>query len=81
MALARMEASLQKESEALIMLEYSNNKQWLEGTFQKMITERYPHSEIILRPLSLTAGAHMGPGTWAVAFLAREKSEIVGSSS
>ena len=31
----------------------------------------FPEAEILLRPISLTASAHMGPGTWAVAFLGR----------
>jgi hypothetical protein len=69
MALEKLAATLQKESRALIMLEYSDNRKWVEGTFKKMVAERYPNAEIILQPLSLTSGAHMGPGTWAVAFL------------
>jgi len=36
---------------------------------QKTIAELYPQTEIILQPLSLTSGAHMGPGTWGIAFL------------
>ena len=54
---------------ALIMLEYSDNYDWVKETVKKMVEERYPHAEIILQPLSLTSGAHMGPGTWGVAFL------------
>lgn len=69
MALEKLAAALQKESRALIMLEYSDNRKWVEEIFQPMVTERYPYAEIILQPLSLTSGAHMGPGTWAVAFL------------
>jgi hypothetical protein len=34
-----------------------------------MIEELYPQAEIVLQPLSLTSGAHYGPGTWALAFL------------
>jgi fatty acid-binding protein DegV len=34
-----------------------------------MLVKRYPQAEIFLQPLSLTSGAHMGPGTWGVAFL------------
>lgn len=78
MALEKLVASLQKNSRALIMLEYSDNRKWVEGTFKKMVAERYPNAEIILQPLSLTSGAHMGPGTWAVAFLPYEKSETGG---
>jgi hypothetical protein len=51
------------------MLEYSDNKKWVEETVKKKIEEFFPDAEIILQPLSLTSGAHMGPGTWGVAFL------------
>jgi len=27
-----------------------------------------PLAEIIVAPLSLTSGVHMGPGTWSIAF-------------
>ena len=69
MALAKLAASLKDDSHALIMLEYSDNKNWVNGTVKKTLAERYPQAEIILQPLSLTSGAHMGPGTWGVAFL------------
>jgi uncharacterized protein len=69
MAWTRLAASLKNDSRTLIMLEYSDNQDWVEGTVKKMLEKRYPQAEIILQPLSLTSGAHMGPGTWAVAFL------------
>jgi hypothetical protein len=68
-ALTKLADSLKNDSRALIMLEYSNNKNWGEKTVQKAIAEIYPEAEIILQPLSLTSGAHMGPGTWGIAFL------------
>jgi hypothetical protein len=69
MAEERLAASLQRNSRAFIMLEYSDNHDWVKGTVKKIFEESYPYAEIILQPLSLTSGAHMGPGTWAVAFL------------
>jgi uncharacterized protein len=69
MALEKLAARLQQNSPALIMLEYSDNHDWVKDTVKKMIEEIYPQAEVILQPLSLTSGAHMGPGTWAVAFL------------
>ncbi len=69
MALTRLEASLTKDAKALIMLEYSDNYDFVNSTVQPLITAAYPQAEIIIHPLSLTSGAHMGPGTWAVAFL------------
>jgi len=68
-ALTRLDASIQDDSKAFIMLEYSDNKKWVEETVKKKIEEFCPAAEIILQPLSLTSGAHMGPGTWGVAFL------------
>ena len=68
-ALTKLAASIKNDSRALIMLEYSDNKKWVNGTVKKKLEELYPNAEIILQPLSLTSGAHMGPGTWGVAFL------------
>jgi DegV family protein with EDD domain len=69
MAITKLAASLKNDSKALIMLEYSDNKTWVNGTVKKMVANLYKQAEIIVQPLSLTAGAHMGPGTWGVAFL------------
>lgn len=68
-ALKKLDASIKDDSRAFIMLEYSDNKNWVEGTVKKELEELYADAEIILQPLSLTSGAHMGPGTWGVAFL------------
>lgn len=68
MALEKLSASLARESEAIIMLEYSDNLGQIK-TVQEILKERYPLADIILQPLSLTSGAHMGPGTWGVAFM------------
>jgi uncharacterized protein len=69
MCMEKLAASLKKDSGAFIMLQFTDNFAWVEGTVKKMIEEFYPQAEIILQPLSLTSGAHMGPGTWGVAFL------------
>jgi len=50
------------------MLEYSDNRDLVAG-LQEKIGRLYPRADIVLQPLSLTSGAHMGPGTWGVAFL------------
>jgi DegV family protein with EDD domain len=63
-----MERSLRQDENALIMLEYSDNRPWVEELSHE-VAERRPQSRIIVNPLSLTTGAHTGPGTWAVAFL------------
>jgi DegV family protein with EDD domain len=71
-ALEKLEAHFDKNSSPFIMLEYSDNLEWVNGTVKKEIGIRYPGAEIMLQPMSLTSGAHMGPGTWAMAFLPQE---------
>ena len=68
-ALDRLAAAFDKESSPFIMLEHSDNRNWVNDTVKKEIQGLYPSADIILQPLSLTSGVHMGPGTWAVAFL------------
>jgi DegV family protein with EDD domain len=67
-AMEALGRALQPQDKALIMLEYSDNLSWVEEVGSK-VTMRYPKAQIIVHPLSLTSGSHMGPGTWAVAFL------------
>ena len=69
MACERLKASLKKETKALIMLEYSDNYDLVNGTIKPLIASDFPQAEIIVQPLSLTSGAHTGPGTWAIAFI------------
>lgn len=68
MALEKLAAALNSDSRALIMLEYSDNLSQVQE-FGAEVKRLYPHADIILQPLSLTSGAHMGPGTWGVAFI------------
>jgi fatty acid-binding protein DegV len=67
-AMKTLGCSLQTEEKALIMLEYSDNRPW-EEEFRNDVAKSYPKARINVHPLSLTSGVHMGPGTWAVAFL------------
>jgi len=71
-ALDKLGSTFDRESAPFVMLEYSDNSDWVEGTVKKEIRLRYPSAEIILQPLSLTSGVHMGPGTWAMAYLPPE---------
>jgi len=68
-ALEKLEGALKREGKALIMIEHSDNAPWVTEAVRPEIARRYPEAEILLHPLSLTSGVHMGPGTWAVAFL------------
>lgn len=60
---------MERNARALIMIEYTDNLAWVMKKVQPEIARRWPEAEILLQPMSLTSGAHMGPGTWAVAFL------------
>ena len=72
-ALERLEEKLKGDGEgALILLEYTDNAPWVAQKARSEIARLRPRAELLLEPMSLTSGAHMGPGTWAVAFLAAE---------
>jgi uncharacterized protein len=60
---------LKTDSQALIMLEYTDNIDWVGEKLKKEIENKFPKAEILVQPLSLTTGVHTGPGTWGVAFL------------
>jgi DegV family protein with EDD domain len=68
-ALEKLDDHLNPGSPAHVMLEYSDNRDWVENTVLPEISRRFPLARIRLQPLSLTSGAHMGPGTWGIAFL------------
>jgi hypothetical protein len=68
-ACRRLEAALPAGSAPLILLQYSDDRPWVEEIVAGEVRALLPRASILLRPLSLTSGAHMGPGTWAVAFL------------
>jgi DegV family protein with EDD domain len=68
-ALKKLEKNLGQRAGALIMIEYSDNREWVEEAVLTPVRKHYALAEVVLCPLSLTSGAHMGPGTWAVAFL------------
>ncbi|HPJ95851.1 MAG TPA: DegV family protein [Syntrophales bacterium] len=67
-ALKALSKSIEPDTKALIMLEYSDDPVWVER-FADQVKILYAQAQIIVHPLSLTSGAHMGPGTWAVAYL------------
>ncbi len=69
-ALERLDRALPASGKALLLLEYSDNRSWVEETARPEIAGRYRHAEILVRPISLTTGVHTGPGTWGLAFLA-----------
>jgi uncharacterized protein len=68
-ALERMAEKLEGNRSPLIMLEYTDNRDWVREVVQGGALKLFPEARIILQPLSLTTGVHTGPGTWAAAFL------------
>ena len=68
-ALSRLEEAFAGEGRGLILLEHTDNAAWVTEAVRPEIARRHPGAEILVEPMSLTSGAHMGPGTWAVAFL------------
>ncbi|MFW6284525.1 MAG: hypothetical protein ACOC1H_03990, partial [Desulfosalsimonas sp.] len=38
------------------------------GPVKKRIISLFPHAELLLQPISMTSGVHIGPGAWAVAW-------------
>lgn len=70
--LEKLEAGLAPSGAGTVLLEHSDNRPWLEAEILPLIHSRFPAVEIMIEPLSRTSAAHMGPETWAVAFLRRE---------
>jgi len=68
-AFRHLEQDIPKDRKATLLLEYTDNREWLEGEIKPEIERRFPLVKVILQSLSLTSAAHMGPGSWGVAFL------------
>ena len=68
-ALARLQQSVDPAVPFVALLEYTDNEEWVRMVVGAELSRRFPAAEILFQPMSLTSGAHMGPGTWAVAFL------------
>jgi fatty acid-binding protein DegV len=68
-ALQRLTEQCAAGASHLIMVEYTDNRQWVADAVLPRIRSAFPKAECLLRPMSLTAGVHMGPGTWALAYL------------
>lgn len=64
----RLQAEAEDSPSTLLLLQYSDNRGWVEEQVLPMVKQLLPLAECHLLPLSLTSGVHMGPGTWALAF-------------
>ena len=67
-ALEKAGAEIDVPANAVLLLQYSDNQQWVSEVAQPQLQALLPQAEILLVPLSLTSGVHMGPGTWSLAF-------------
>jgi uncharacterized protein len=52
---------------AVILLQHTDNEDWVREAVLPQVQKLAPGAEILLVPLSLTSGVHMGPGTWSMA--------------
>jgi DegV family protein with EDD domain len=68
-ALKQLRTGQTHPARLIIMIEYSDNLDWIQTTVHPEVKKHFPDAQILIQPLSLTSGTHMGPGTWAVAFL------------
>lgn len=53
---------------SFVLLEYSDNPAWVENEVEKRVRRDFPNVDILLQPLSLTSGVHIGPGSWGAAW-------------
>lgn len=67
-ACVKLDSQKSNGSDLLVLLQYSDNKEWLTEVVEPQIRHQVPDAEILLVPLSLSSGVHMGPGTWSIAF-------------
>ncbi len=60
---------IESGANARVLLQYTDNRDRVITEIQPAIQSAFPDAKITLTPLSLTSGAHMGPGTWGMAML------------
>ncbi len=71
-AFRRLDKEIPKDREMTLLLEYTDNREWLTGEIEPEIERRFPSAKVVLQSLSLTTAAHVGPGSWGIAFLAED---------
>jgi hypothetical protein len=67
-ALNKAGTEIEVPSRAVLLLQYSDNQAWVSEVARPQLQALLPDAEILVVPLSLTSGVHMGPGTWSLAF-------------
>jgi DegV family protein with EDD domain len=68
-ALSRLKHDLASDQKSTLLLEYSDNRKWVEEEIKPEIERQFPLADVFLQILSLTSAAHMGPGSWGIALL------------
>jgi uncharacterized protein len=68
-ALNHLGHDLDTNAPVKILLQYTDNQDWVASYVQPRIQLLLPAAQMQVAQMSLTAGAHMGPGTWALAYL------------
>ncbi|OQX14601.1 MAG: hypothetical protein BWK76_14430 [Desulfobulbaceae bacterium A2] len=66
-ALDRLRERFDPARAGVLLVQYSDNRDWVEHRVIPRLHELLPGAEILAVPLSLTSGVHMGPGTWSLA--------------
>jgi hypothetical protein len=67
-ALDKAGTEIEVPNRAVLLLQYSDNQAWVSEVARPQLQALLPQAEILVVPLSLTSGVHMGPGTWSLAF-------------
>jgi len=67
-ALDKASTEIATPTRAVLLLQYSDNETWVREAAQPQLQNLLPAADILVVPLSLTSGVHMGPGTWSLAF-------------
>jgi len=70
-AMEKLDSCFDSGATPLIILQYTDNETWVGDGVRSRINNLLPEAEILLSPLSLSSGVHMGPGTWSIAFTTR----------
>lgn len=69
LALKSLARALDPDAKAVVMAEHTDNFDWVESGLIPLIKQRFPRACVFAQQMSLTSSAHMGPGSWGVAFL------------
>ncbi|MCP3951463.1 MAG: DegV family EDD domain-containing protein [Desulfobacterales bacterium] len=69
LALEYFSSRFERGTKTRILLQYTDNRDRVTTEIRPAIQSAFPEAKVTLTPLSLTSGAHMGPGTWGMAML------------